>query len=284
MCKICEKYPYTGGSPKGAFSTRVCENTAHPSYAFRQHGSSERHIRLEKKTIGSGPVKMTDALAVSKAQIINKQYVNKLYLSKCIDSIFFMVREHWPLTDNYGDLINFLPNRIQEPITKQDLNSCPKNATYLSNTTAESLLDAMNFYYESESLNEIRDALFICLYADEAENSSHKECFAMFLTYYSVSDRQVKTCFLGILNLNGKKATQIMNTLKPFFEAKQIILERVLFSVLDGINAMSGKEGGFQRRIRHYSPFNIYVNCRNHRFSPLFSSYHEKQKVLKYAG
>ena len=56
--------------------------------------------------------------------------------------------------------------------------------------------------------------LFVCLYVDKAENSSHKECFAMFLIYYSVSDRWVKTSFLGTLNLNGKKATQIMKTLK----------------------------------------------------------------------
>ena len=74
----------------------------------------------------------------------------------------------------------------------------------------------------------------------------------MFLTYYSVSDRRVKTCFLGILNLNGKKTTQIMNTMKLLFEAKQIILERVLLNVLDSTNAMSGKEGGLKRRIRHY--------------------------------
>ena len=84
-----------------------------------------------------------------------------------------MITKHWPLTDNYDDLINFLANRIQEPITKQYLNSCPKNATYLSNTTAESLLDAMKFYYESENLDEIPDAPLVCLYADEAENSSH---------------------------------------------------------------------------------------------------------------
>ena len=178
-----------------------------------------------------------------------------------------MIKKHWPLTDNYGDLINFLANRIQEPITKQYLSSCPKNATCLSNTTVKSLLDAMNFYYESENFSKIHDTPFLCLYADEAENSSHKEYFPMFLTYYSISDRQVKTCFLGILNLNGKKATQIMNTLKLFCEAKQIILEGVLFSVLDGTNAMSGKEGRLQRRIRYYSSFNIYINCRNHRLA-----------------
>ena len=46
-----------------------------------------------------------------------------------------------------------------------------------------------------------------------------------------------KNIFLGIRNLNGKKATRIMKTLKLFFAAKQIIFERVLFSVLDGTNA-----------------------------------------------
>ena len=28
--------------------------------------------------------------------------MNKLLLSKCTDSIFFMIKKHWPLTDNYG--------------------------------------------------------------------------------------------------------------------------------------------------------------------------------------
>ena len=73
MCKICEKYPYSGGSSNGA---------------FRQHERSERHVRLEKKTIGSGSNEMTDALVLSKAQNKYRQYANRLYLSKCIDYIF----------------------------------------------------------------------------------------------------------------------------------------------------------------------------------------------------
>ena len=87
----------------------------------------------------------------------------------------------------------------------------------------------MNFYYESENLSEICDSPFVCIYADKAESSSHKECFTMFLTYYSVGNCQVKTCFLGILNLNGKKTAQIMDTLKLFLETKQITLEKFLF-------------------------------------------------------
>ena len=52
--------------------------------------------------IGSGLAEMTNTLAVLKAQSIIRQYINELYLSKCID-YFFMIKKHWPLTDNYGE-------------------------------------------------------------------------------------------------------------------------------------------------------------------------------------
>ena len=73
MCNLCEKYLCSGDSLKGDFSTRACKTTTHPSHAFHQHERSERHICLENKTIGSDSAEMTDTLAVSKAQNINRQ-------------------------------------------------------------------------------------------------------------------------------------------------------------------------------------------------------------------
>ena len=75
----------------------------------------------------------------------------------------------------------------------------------MSNTLAESLLDAMNSYYEVHQLKEIREAPFFSPIADQAENFSHKECFSMFITYYSLPESQVANTFLGIVNLKGKK-------------------------------------------------------------------------------
>ena len=124
------------------------------------------------------------------------------------------------LTDNYGDLITFIAQKLDEPIPKQYLKTCPKNATYLSNTTAKSMVDAMNFYFKSKSLTEINKCKFITLYADEAENSSHKECFAMFVTYYFNKAQTVVTSFLGILNLKGKTAAKKKkkkNFMAPFY-------------------------------------------------------------------
>ena len=138
-------------------------------------------------------------------------------MRKCIHSINYIIKKTLALTDNYGDLITFIAQKLEEPITKQHLETCPKNATYMSNTAAESMVDAINFYFESRSLAEINESNFITLYADEAENSSDKECFVMFVTYYSSKAQKVVTNFLGILNLKGKTAAKIMDAIKNFF-------------------------------------------------------------------
>ena len=150
---------------------------------------------------------------------------------------------------NYGDLITFIAQKLEEPVTKQCLETCSKNATYMSNNAAESMAGTMNFYFETKSLGEINESNFITLYADVAENSSHKECFVMFVTYYSNKAQKVVTSFSGILNLKGKTAAEIMDVMKNFFLAKSIKLDKIMFSVLDGTNSMSGKNTGLQRRI-----------------------------------
>ena len=40
--------------------------------------------------------------------------------------------------------MRFFATELQEPITEQYVNPCPKNATYTNTTAAESLLDAIN--------------------------------------------------------------------------------------------------------------------------------------------
>lgn len=165
-------------------------NTKHPSYAFKQHEKSNRHIRLENKVNIASKESVLDSMILgAEKKTTSKIHSNNLYLRKCIQTIFFMIKKHIALTDNYGDMMQFVAKKLEEPITLQYLHTCPKNATYLSNTSAESLLDAINVYFETKQLKDIKEAPFSTLYADEAENSSHKECFSMFVTYFSTQER-----------------------------------------------------------------------------------------------
>ena len=172
---------------------------------------------------------------------------------------------------------------LQESITKQYLNTCLKNATYTSTTAAESLLDAINIYFEKLNMRDIKVAPFLCLYADEAESSSYKENFSMCLAYLSPVELKVKMNFFGIVNLNGKTAAQVMDVVNQFFLTKNVQLDKILFSVLDGTNAMSGKKNSLQRRIRNFLPFSIYINCSNHRLAlclPHLMKYIEYAELL----
>ena len=73
MCKVCEMYPYSTGPAKGAFSTRPCENTSHPSHNFKQHESSASHKRLEKKlTVNSVSIYEQMVLGVEKSTSTKK--------------------------------------------------------------------------------------------------------------------------------------------------------------------------------------------------------------------
>ena len=77
--------------------------------------------------------------------------------------------------------------------------------------------------------------------------------------------KQQLRIFFDTVNLNGKTVAQFMDVVNQFFLAKNIKLDKILFSILDGNNAMSGKKNGLQRRIRIFSPFNRYINFRIHR-------------------
>ena len=46
-------------------------------------------------------------------------------------------------------MINFIASKLEEPITEQSLQTCPKNATSTSYIIVQSLVDAINFHYES---------------------------------------------------------------------------------------------------------------------------------------
>ena len=71
-----------------------------------------------------------------------------------------------------------------------------------------------------------------------------------------------------------------MDVATQFFLAKNITLDKILFSVLDGINRMSVKKKDLQERTNIFWPFNIYLYCRNYRLALCLS---HLMKNIEYA-
>ena len=112
-----------------------------------------RHKKLELK-LSSSEASIDDHIIVGVKKI-NLQDTNHLYMQKCIHTIYFMIQENIALSENYGDMMSFIAEKLAEPITKQYLETCPSNATYTSHTSVESHVDAMNFYFVSKTLKDI---------------------------------------------------------------------------------------------------------------------------------
>ena len=68
------------------------------------------------------------------------------------DQKTMVIYKHIALSENFGGMMNFIAEKLTEPTTKQYLETYPSTATYTSYTSADSLVDAINFYFESKTL------------------------------------------------------------------------------------------------------------------------------------
>ena len=119
---------------------------------------------------------------------LNKRHTNHLYTRKCIHTIYFMIQKNIALSENYGDMINFIAEKLAEPVKNSTLKHALVMLPYTSYTSADSLVDPMNFYFESKKLKDIYDAQFLTSHVDESENTSHKGTFSMCVTYLSSTE------------------------------------------------------------------------------------------------
>ena len=88
-------------------------------------------------------------------------------------------------------MIKFLSDEIKEPIVKQYLETCPKNAAYGSSGSCDSILVALNSHLKEKLINTLINAVDLAIFADEARSAARKEMMGLFLRAY---DEEEKSC------------------------------------------------------------------------------------------
>ena len=76
-------------------------------------------------------------------------------------------------------MIKFL-SEIYEPIVKQYLETCPKNAAYDSSDSCDSILVALNSHLKEKSINTFINAVDLAIFADEANQLLEKKLWDYF--------------------------------------------------------------------------------------------------------
>ena len=153
-------------------------------------------------------------------------------------------------------MIKFLSDEIKEPIVKQYLETCPKNAAYDSSDSCDSILVARNSHLKEKLINTLIN--------DEARSAARKEMMGLFLHAYDEEEKEVVIEFVSIASVSSTKSEILMDKFQEILLNNNIDISNTCFSCLDGSNAISGEHTGLQMRIHNLAPFSIYINCRCH--------------------
>ena len=112
-----------------------------------------------------------------------------------------MGKHNLPIKELYPTLLHFLAFDLEEPITKQYLENCPKNATYKSHDTADSLISTLNKFIKKKTDTKLRNASDVVIFADEALSVARKEMMRIFLSCYKEDDHKFVMEYLALFFL-----------------------------------------------------------------------------------
>lgn len=136
---------------------------------------------------------------------------------------------------------------------------------YASSTIATELLQSISLFLVNQMLEKLRNAPYYSLLADESSDKARKEQFAILVRF--PCEQVITDTFLGMIHVQRTDAASLMNAIEIYLNAKQIDIKKAYFNGFDGCNTMSGENKGLQRTFQHHMPYQIYINCRNHKLT-----------------
>ena len=152
MCKIYEvfygKSPVPARRGRGAWSHNAVIFHGNAGKKLRCHAKSKPHTDAILAITST----RIDEASSGPSGIQEKTNINEIYVSKLIKIAHFLGKHNLPVKELYPAPLHFLAFDLEQPITKQYLESFPKNATYDSHTTADSLISALNEFIKKEGI------------------------------------------------------------------------------------------------------------------------------------
>ena len=139
-----------------------------------------------------------------------------------------------------------------------------KRATYRSKTTQNELINICGDVVSRTIINEIKEAKYFSIMANEAADISKMEQLPIVIRYVDKSSTATEK-FLGFVPCaRGLSGESISSEILKWLDANGLDIKLCRGQGYDGAGSMAGKVKGVAARIQRCYPRAIYVHCGSH--------------------
>lgn len=180
-----------------------------------------------------------------------------------------------------GNFVEILNYRVRggDTVLENHLRNCSKNATYISKTSQNEVINCCGKYIKDVLVKEIKLNKFFSIIADEASDCSNKEQMSLVLRFIDQSC-EVREEFMGFLHCNlGLTGLALSQTVLTAISNLTLDIQDCRGQGYDGAAAVSGHKNGLSAHILRLNDKALYTHCHSHRLNLVISHSCEIQLV-----
>ena len=206
---------------------------------------------------------------------------NRLKLTSIVKSVVFCGKQNIPLRGhrddsqhldnpkhNPGNFQKLLEFRIDagDEVLRQHFLTADKRSTYRSKTTQNELINICGDYITDTLCEEIRQAKFYSISADEVADQANHEQLSLVLRFVDANN-DIRTEFMGFLYCESTTGEALANKIMDKLEQLNIPIGDCRGQTYDGAGNMSGTQRGVAARILAINDKAVFTHCASHRLN-----------------
>ena len=172
-------------------------------------------------------------------------------------------------SDNPGNFQTLLDLRIEggDKVLQDHFKNASRNATYRSETIQNEIIDCCGHHIRQIIINEVKEATYFSVLADEAQDVSNEEQTPLVLRFVDKNGNICEEFIKFILCDEGVSGAAISKSITTEIRSFGLDMQNCRRQGYDGAGNMAGKYQGTAARIQREYPLALYVHCASHRLN-----------------
>ena len=168
-----------------------------------------------------------------------------------------------------GNFVEVLNYRVRGGglVLENHLRTCSKNASYISKTSQNELINCCGNYIKDILVKEIKENRFFSVLADEASDCSNQEQLSLVIRFVDGSG-EIREEFLGFLHCDlGLSGKALAETVLNGITNLTLDIQNCRGQGYDGASSVSGYINGLSAQILRINEKAIYTHCHSHQLN-----------------